>query len=130
MHYPVIANRPSPEVIAERLYANAYAALRDGRTAEALSAFALMTGVVPRDHRAWTGLGASLEQHGDTERALAAYTVGVSASPASVFCKLGKARTLYRLGRVQEAQRVLDQAEVDANEVSEVKLIDQMRGEL
>ncbi len=130
MYHPTTPPRPTPHAVAERLYANAYAALGEGRTQDALQHFILMTGVAPFDERAWVGLGASLEQKGETRRALKAYESGVSAAPHSVFCKLGQARTLFQLGEVQKAHRLLDQAEVDANATTEVQLIDQLRGEL
>jgi hypothetical protein len=56
--------------------------------------------------------------------------MGTKLVPASVYCKLGQARTLFKLGQRHEAWRVLDQAELLSNTIEEVRLIDHMRGEL
>ncbi len=114
----------------EALYAGAYSALGEGRATEAQRQFAMMVGVAPFDVRAWVGLGASLEQAGMHQRALGVYLVGAKLVPTSVYCKLGQARTLFKLGKTHEALRVLDAAELATNEEQDVRLIDQMRGEL
>lgn len=130
MYHAMSPSTLTPQVVAERLYANAYAALSEGRGHDASKSFSLMAAVVPKDERCWIGLGASLEQIGSTERALHAYTTGCRLVPGSVFCKLGQARTLAKLGQLARALQLLDRAELDANEVTEVQLIDRVRGEL
>lgn len=125
---------PNPSIqkaaATEALYAGAYHALGEGRASDAQKQFAMMVGAAPFDVRAWVGLGASLEQVGKYQRALGVYLMGTKLVPASVYCKLGQARSLFKLGKRHEAWRVLDQAELLCNSVEEVRLIDQMRGEL
>lgn len=115
---------------AEKLYATAYHALGEGHSEIAQRTFMQMAGVVPFDARAWVGLGASLEQQGQWKRALGVYTLGRSLAPTSVYCKLGCARVLAKLGRLTQAQCELDAAEVHANHSYELQLIDRLRAEL
>jgi hypothetical protein len=135
-HIPMLSSRTRARLAsqaqhtAEKLYANGYVALGDGNSELAMRSFMLMTGVAPYDARAWVGLGASLEQQGKWKRALGIYTFGRSLVPASVYCKLGEARVLARLGQSMQAQRVLDCAEVHANHAYELGLIERLRGEL
>lgn len=115
---------------SEKLYATAYKALGEGHSEVAQRTFLLMAGVVPFDARAWVGLGVSLEQQGKWQRALGVYTLGRSLAPTSVYCRLGEARVLAKLGRHVQAQCVLDSAAVQANHAQELQLIESMRGEL
>jgi hypothetical protein len=115
---------------AEKLYVSAYKALSNGQSHDAMRTFLLMTGIVPFDARAWVGLGASLEQQGKWQRALGVYALGRTLAPTSVYCKLGEARVLAKLGRHNQAQCVLDTAEAHANHTHELELVSQLRAEL
>lgn len=115
---------------AEKLYATGYEALGHGNSDVATQTFLLMAGVVPFDARAWVGLGTSLEQQGKLQRALGVYTLGRTLAPASVYCKLGEARVLGKLGQHSRAQSVLDVAATHANHTHELQLIERLRGEL
>ncbi len=117
------------EELADILYASGHDALVDERRNEALNHFSRLTQVCPRDERGWLGVGACMEQAGDNQRACVAYSFGSVLAP-SLFCHLGQARTLAKLGRRREAERALDAAELLAEGTAQVALVEEVRGGL
>lgn len=95
---------------AEPCYASAYAALGQGRDAEARALFSMMVVLWPRDERGWLGLGTVLEQDQQWGFAAAIYAAGARQCPTSALCCLGQGRTLRHLGHKELAADALDRA--------------------
>lgn len=97
--------------VADALYAIAHGLLHDERWREAADVLRAMMLAVPRDERAWLGLGRCHEELAQPEVALELYNMGALLALQGVRCRLASARVLRDRGMPHEADVALDMAE-------------------
>jgi tetratricopeptide (TPR) repeat protein len=118
---------PSRPAAVEAIYATAHWLLARERPADAAKVFRVMLRVAPRDERAWLGLGECHERIDQLRIAAELYGAGSviagDARSVSVRCLLARARTMGKLGRSGEIDRILDAAERAASEQDDDSLV-------
>ncbi len=120
---PSMLRAPPLSVLAERVYASAYEALENDDLKSAERLFGLLALFAPGDERAWIGLGVVRERREDWPMAAARYLLGSALVPSSAWCLFGRARALKQLGRADEADRALDEAEACAEDAALLRQI-------
>jgi Tetratricopeptide repeat len=111
---------PSRPSAVEAIYAAAHWLLARDRPADAAKVFRVMVQVVPRDERAWLGLGECHERVDQLRIAAELYAAGSviagrGQSP-SVRCLVARARALFALDRDADTAWSLDAAARAATE--------------
>lgn len=104
-----------PSTRTEALYALAFNKLGEEKFQDAASLLRLMLHLVPRDERAWLGLGLCHERLGQLRMASELYAAGTLAAKPSGRCALACARALLKQGRDDEASDLFEAA-IDAFE--------------
>lgn len=117
---------PSRPATIEAIYATAHWLLARARPSDAAKVFRVMLRIAPRDERAWLGLGECHERIDQLRVAAELYGAGSVIAGGdgslSVRCLLARARTMVRLGRGGEIDRMFDAAERAAAEQGDEQL--------
>lgn len=110
----------------EALYATGHWLLTSERFADAATVFRTMALATPKDERVWLALGACHEGIGQLQIASALYEIGASMAAPAVRCSIARARALRALGRDDEADLALEDANgsaVDSGDEDLVSLV-------
>ncbi len=118
------------EIKKEVVYATAYKALMSDDLTHAAGMFGILATLAPQDERAWVGLAAVRERKQSWDAAAALYRIGRSLNPRALWCFVGEARVLARLGKLARAHRLLDKARASTHDDAGLRLIEAVRSEL
>ena len=111
------------ETRAATLYRAAYGLIQAERPRDAAPLLRAMVLADPSDERGWLGLGWCHEALAQTRLALELYGVGRVLAGPSARCEIARARIFRALGRHEDAENALDEAERIAEDEETAALV-------